>query len=122
MGQGRRVGCRRVDVTRRSLASGRAAKDAGYAAVFDRLFEQSRGAVRSGAHYRDTPPVDGGRWGLSVVFLPDAGFVERLAAVTADVMDLVGGEHWPTGAPEAVHFTVRAIQVHRSTVPADDPL
>jgi hypothetical protein len=90
--------------------------------VFDRLFEQGRGAVLSGAHYRDTPPVDGGRWGLSVVFVPDAACMESLATVTADVMDLTGSEHWPTGAPEAVHFTVRAIQVHRSAVPADDPL
>lgn len=112
----------RVDVTKRSPVPGEAAKDAGYFAVFDRLFEQGRSAVLFGAHYRDTPPVDGGRWGLSVVFLPDAACMQVLAAVTADVMSLVGDEHWPTGAAEAVHFTVRAVEVHRSVVPAGDPL
>nr|MDT0658699.1 hypothetical protein [Micromonospora sp. DSM 115978] len=76
----------------------------------------------SGAHYRDTAPVEGGRWGMSVVFVPDTGSVRRLAAVTAEVMGLVGAWHWPTGAPEAVHLTVRAIQVHRRHVPAGDPL
>ncbi len=111
-----------MDVTRRSPAAGRGAADADYAAVFDRLVEQGRSAVLSGAHYRDTPPVDGGRWGLSVVFLPDSDATDRLAALTAEAMDIAGGEHWPTGAPHAVHFTVRAIQVHRSVVPPDDPL
>jgi hypothetical protein len=96
--------------------------DAGYAVAFDRLFEQGSGAVRSGAHYRDTPPVDGGRWGLSVVFLPDAHAVDRLAAVTAEAMSIAGSRHWPTGAPQAVHFTVRAIEAHRSQVAPNDPL
>src|SRR5581483_2064363 len=111
-----------VDVTRRPPAAGRGAADADYAAVFDRLFGQGRSAVLSGAHYRDTPPVDGGRWGLSVVFLPDSDAMDRLAALTAEAMDIAGGEHWPTGAPHAVHFTVRAIQVHRCAVQPDDPL
>ena len=111
-----------MDVTRRSPAAGRAATNAGYAAAFDRLFEQGRTAVLSGAHYQDTPPVDGGRWGLSVVFLPNADAADRLAAVTAEAMRVAGREHWPTGAPHAVHLTVRAIQVHRSVVSADDPL
>jgi hypothetical protein len=90
--------------------------------VFDRLFEQGRAAVLSGAHYRDTPPVDGGRWGLSVVFLPDSDAMHRLAALTAEAMDIAGREHWPTGAPPAVHLTVRAIHMHRSVVPPGDPL
>jgi hypothetical protein len=96
--------------------------DADYAAAFDRLFEQGSGAVLSGAHYRDTPPVDGGRWGLSVVFLPDTHATDRLAAVTAEAMRIAGSRHWPTGAPQAAHFTVRAIQVHRSQVAPNDPL
>ena len=122
---GRRDRSRRlrwVDLMRGRPGPGRAPKDAGYTAAFDRLFEQGRSAVLSGAHYRDTPPADGGRWGLSVVFLPDADCAARLAAVTAEAMSLVGSGHWPTGMPEAVHFTVRAIQVHRSVVPVDDPL
>ena len=98
------------------------AANQGYAAVFDRLFQQGRGAVMSGAHYRDTPPVEGGRWGLSVAFVPGVAAMRRLEATTFEAMRLAGGGHWPTGAPEAVHFTVRAIQVYRSAVPVDDPL
>ena len=57
-----------------------------------------------------------------MVFVPDVGAMERISAVTAEAMRLAGPGHWPTGAVEAVHFTVRAIQVHRCVVPADDPL
>ncbi|BCB90712.1 hypothetical protein [Phytohabitans suffuscus] len=96
--------------------------DAGYRAVFDRLFERGALAVRTGAHHRDTPPADGGRWGMSVVFPPDPAATRRLAAVTAEAMALAGPGHWPTGAPGAVHFTVRAMEAHRSAVPPGDPL
>jgi hypothetical protein len=98
------------------------AVDRGYRAVFDRLFTQGSRAVRGGTHYRDTPPADGGRWGMSVVLLPDGPAADRLAAVTDEAMELCGAAHWPTGAPEAVHFTVRALEAHRSVVPPDDPL
>jgi len=111
-----------VTRTRRSWGSDRVAADAAYEAAFDRLFVRGRDAVLSGTHYRDTPPVEGGRWGMSVVFVPDADSASRLAAVTAEVMRLAGPGHWPTGAPEAVHFTVRAIEVHRRDVPVGDPL
>ena len=107
---------------RQSPTAASGAADADYAAVYDRLFAQGRSAVLSGRHYRDAPPVDGGRWGLSVVFLPDGGSTERLAGLTVEAMDIAGHEHWPTGAPQAVHVTVRAIQVHRSVVPPEDPL
>ncbi|BCB80901.1 hypothetical protein GCM10022251_79680 [Phytohabitans flavus] len=93
-----------------------------YAAAFDRLFERGREAVLAGTHYCDTPPVEGGRWGLSVVFQPDPACAARLAAVTAEALAIAGAGHWPTGAPEAAHFTVRAIQAHRAAVPDDDPL
>lgn len=66
--------------------------------------------------------MEGGRWGLSVAFVPDTQAMERISAVTAEAMRLAGPGHWPTGAVEAVHFTVRAIQEHRRAVPADDPL
>lgn len=55
----------------------RADADTGYRAVFDRLFARGERAVRSGTHYRDTPPADGGRWGISVVLLPDAAGSRR---------------------------------------------
>lgn len=37
-------------------------------------------------------------------------------------MALAGPWHWPTGAPEAVHVTVRAMEAHRTAVAADDPV
>lgn len=110
-----------MDLIRPSRATGRIANSS-YAAAFHRLFEQGRAAVLSGTNHRDTPPVDGGRWGLSVVLVPDSHAMTRLAAITTEAVSIAGGPHWPTGAPDAVHFTVRAIQVHRSVVPRDDPL
>jgi hypothetical protein len=59
---------------------------------------------------------------LSCAFVPVGEALSRLAAVTADVLAVAGDRHWPTGAPEAVHFTVRAIEVHRAGVSRDDPL
>lgn len=111
-----------MGATRRSWIDVSGPSEAVYRAAFDRLFQQGRSAVLSGAHYRDTPPVEGGRWGLSVVFVPDRDAAERISAVTAEAMRLAGPGHWPTGAVEAVHFTVRAIEMHRCVVPAGDPL
>jgi hypothetical protein len=96
------------------------ATDAQYRAVFDRLHQRGCAAVLAGTHYRDTPPVEGGRWGPTVVFGPDRGSVERLAAVTDEAIAVAGPGHWPTGAPHAVHITVRAIQAHRVDIPAGD--
>ncbi|MGE5156127.1 MAG: hypothetical protein ACM3JP_01350 [Betaproteobacteria bacterium] len=101
---------------------GRVATNVGYRAAFDRLFARGSEAVLAGSHYRDTPPVAGGRWGVSVVFRPDPGCVERLAALTDEALTLAGPGHWPTGAPQSVHVTVRAMEAHRPHVTADDPL
>ena len=97
------------------------ATDAEYRAVFDRLFEGGRHALLSGGHYRDTPPVEGGRWGPSVVLVPTGPGADALAAVTTEAMSVAGRGHWPTGAPHAVHITVRAMQAHVPDVPATDP-
>lgn len=91
-----------------------------YGDSFDRLFERGRAAVLAGSHYRDTAPVDGGRWGISVVLLPDDACAERLDEITAEAL-AVAGTHWPTGARPSLHITVRALEPHRSTVPDDDP-
>lgn len=97
------------------------ATDAEYRAVFDRLFEGGRYALLSGGHYRDTPPVEGGRWGASVVLVPSGSDAEALTAITDEAMSLAGPGHWPTGASHAVHITVRAMQAHVPAVPATDP-
>jgi hypothetical protein len=98
------------------------ATEAQYRDVFDRLFDRAQAMIVSGSHYRDTPPVEGGRWGPSVVFVPDPGCVETLATITAEAMAAAGPGHWPTGAPAGVHLTVRAIQAHRVDIPPADPV
>lgn len=92
-----------------------------YGDAFDRLFARGRDAVLSGAHYCDTPPVDGGRWGISVILRPDVDCTRKLGAITAEAMEVAGGGHWPTGSEAAVHLTVRALEPHRAAVPDDDP-
>ncbi|MBF9131347.1 hypothetical protein I0C86_20615 [Plantactinospora sp. S1510] len=37
-------------------------------------------------------------------------------------MSVAGSGHWPTGAPQAVHFTVRAIEAYRPDLSVDHPL
>ena len=94
----------------------------GFRRTFDKLFDRGRSAVLSGSHYRDSPPVEGGRWGLSVVLRPDDAIADSLAALTGQVLTVTGGGHWPTGNPESVHFTVRALDVHRVAATVVDPL
>ena len=93
-----------------------------YRRRFDELHTRGCGAVLSGSHCRDSPPVEGGRWGMSVVFLPDEMLAGQLAAVTTEALAVAGPRHWPTGYRAAVHVTVRAVDVHRAGVPDGDPL
>lgn len=88
---------------------------------FDELFELGREAVLSGTHDCDKQPVDGGRWGIAVILKPDPTLTEQLGEITNDAMRLAGSHHWPTGSPNAVHFTVRALEWFRFDVPQDDP-
>jgi hypothetical protein len=92
-----------------------------YRRRFDALFARGSGAVLAGSHHRDSPPVDGGRWGMTVVFLPDDVVAGRLEAITSEAMAVAGPGHWPTGNRIAVHFTVRAVEAHRACVPDGDP-
>lgn len=89
--------------------------------VFDRLFSDAVPALLSGRHRQDEPPVDGGRWPVSVVGLPG----ERSRGVLTEVMDeaLVhaGPGHFETGRADASHFTVRALEPYREAAsPADE--
>lgn len=90
---------------------------------FDRLFDAGRRALLAGEVSGQTPPVDGGqRWGMSVLLRPDQRAAQVLAGLTAEAMELAGRRHWPTGAPESSHFTVRALDVHRMNVPEGDEM
>ena len=39
--------------------------------VYDRLYADAVPALLAGDHRQDGPPVDGGRWPVSVVGIPD---------------------------------------------------
>jgi MFS family permease len=59
---------------------------------------------------------------MGLRFVPDAEATVRLAAVTDEALSLAGPRHWPTGAPDAVHFRVRAIEARRNVIPDHDAL
>ena len=91
-------------------------------ARFDELQSGGERAVLDGTHTRETPLADGGRYGLSIVLLPDRPTADRLGQLTAEALVEAGPGHWPTGSPDTLHVTIRALEAHRSKVPADDPL
>ena len=90
--------------------------------VFDRLFSDAVPALISGRHRQDEPPVDGGRWPVSVVCLPG----ERSRGVLTEVMNeaLVhaGPGHFETGSADASHFTVRALEPYREAASHADEI
>ena len=74
----------------------------------------------SGEHAREEPPVDGGRWPVSVVFLPDPRAGARLDDVSHQAAGIAGAGHWRSGALGFSHVTVRALEHHRQHIDDDD--
>ena len=99
----------------------RSAVDATFRRAFDQLCEHGYEAMRTGSHGQDAPPVDGGRWGLSVIARLDQAAGGRLDHWARRVGAFAGGKHWRTGAAGSAHVTVRAIQPHRAGLGARDP-
>ncbi|MFE7012780.1 hypothetical protein ACFVAQ_20160 [Streptomyces sp. NPDC057651] len=92
-----------------------------YATRFGALFERGREAVLAGAVQCQVPPVEGGnRWVMSVVMRPDAATARRIGEITREAMTVAGEEHWPTGTADSSHFTLRALEEHRESVPDGD--
>lgn len=88
--------------------------------VFDRLLGDAVPALLAGTHRRDEPPVDGGRWPVSVVCVPDARAREVLAGVMREASAFAGPGHFETGRSDASHVTVRALEPYREAAsPAD---
>jgi hypothetical protein len=81
--------------------------------TFDRLFAEAAPLIEQGQHQRDRPPVDGGRWPVSVVLRPDLRSAGRLELVMTEVERLAGPGHFRTGIAGSVHFTVRALELYR---------
>lgn len=85
----------------------------GSVTTFDRLFAEAAPLVHQCLHQRDTPPVDGGRWPVSVVLRPDQTSAEKLEQTMAEAELSAGSGHFRTGIAGSVHFTVRALEPYR---------
>jgi len=88
----------------------------GYLRTFDRLFAESAPLVSQHLHQRESPPVDGGRWPVTVVLRPDQMVARRLEQAMVDAEVYAGPGHFRTGAADSVHFTVRALELYRESV------
>jgi len=88
--------------------------------AFDRLFAEAVPLIQQGLHQRDTPPIEGGRWPVSVVLRPDPASAERLERVMAEVEGLAGTRHFRTGIAGSGHFTVRVLEGYRELVGEHD--
>ena len=90
--------------------------------VFDRLFSEAVPVLLAGEHRREAPPVDGGRWPVSVVAVPGP----ESRGVLTDLMDQArvhaGPGHFETGRSDASHITVRALEPYRESACPTDPV
>jgi hypothetical protein len=84
------------------------------------LSSQAVPLVLAGEHAREAPPVDGGRWPVSVVFLPDRSAAVRLDGVSYQAAGIAGDGHWRSGALGFSHVTVRALEHFRQHIDDDD--
>lgn len=89
---------------------------------FDDLFATGRTAILGGSQRRDTVPVEGGRWPVSVVLEVPAALREELHRHTSALVDLAGPDHFRTGDRSASHLTLRALEPFRAAAAAEDPL
>jgi hypothetical protein len=88
--------------------------------VFDRLLDEAVPALLAGEHSRDEPPVDGGRWPVSVVAVPDREARGVLADLMGEALVHAGPGHFETGRSDASHLTVRALEPYREAASATD--
>lgn len=79
-------------------------------------------ALLAGAHQQERRPMDGGRWPVSVVCVPDAQTREVLARVMDEALTYAGAGHFKTGSTDASHFTVRALELYREAASPDEPI
>nr|WP_300046550.1 hypothetical protein [uncultured Nocardioides sp.] len=90
--------------------------------VFDRLMGEAVPALLAGAHRQDRRPLDGGRWPVSVVCVPDEQTRDVLAAVMDEALTHAGPRHFATGRVDASHFTVRALEPYREAANPGEPI
>lgn len=90
--------------------------------VFDTLFEKGSAAVLEGSHQRDEPPVDGGRWPVTVVARAPEDVRELMESLMREALGLAGPGHFVTGRADSVHLTIRALEPYREAAAASDPV
>lgn len=90
--------------------------------MFDRLFDAAHDVVLRGAHRRDTPPVEGGRWPITVVCVPPEIVRIRLEQLMRAALVHAGPGHCLTGRRDTSHLTVRALEPYRDAAALDDPV
>jgi hypothetical protein len=89
--------------------------------IFDQLFERSAPLVLDGKHQREEPPVDGGRWPVSVVATGAfASYRAGLARLLTELIPYAGSGHFMTGRPDTSHITVRALEPYREAAARDE--
>lgn len=93
---------------------------AGATAVFDRLFAEGAEAVRAGTHGRDEPPIEGGRWPVSILLRPPEPVRGQLAGLAGEAARPAGVDHFLTGVGDSVHLTVRALEPYREAARETD--
>lgn len=90
--------------------------------VFDRLFNTALADVLAGMHQRDEPPVDGGRWPVTVVARPPKSIRQDLERLMREGLQWAGPGHFLTGRADSVHLTIRALEPYRESAAATDPI
>ena len=76
----------------------------------------------SGTHQRDAPPVDGGRWPVTVVARPPTAVRGALEGLMRDGLTAAGSGHFVTGRADSVHLTVRALEPYREAASPTDEI
>jgi len=57
---------------------------------FDELYDEAVPLLLAGAHQRDVPPTEGGRWPVSVFLALSGAVAERLHGLTAEAARIAG--------------------------------
>src|SRR5687767_13990965 len=72
----------------------------------DSVMAAGRLALLSGGHDVEDDPTVTRRWGPSLVLRPGGAIADRLAELTAQVVDIIGEHHWSSGGLGRAHVTV----------------
>jgi hypothetical protein len=84
------------------------------------LFEAGRAALVAGDVRPEDPPAEyGPRWGAAAVLRPVDPVVGPLAELANSLGAAAGDGHW-AHREGSLHFTLRALEHHRSSIPVND--